>query len=157
FTPIFTRPSFVKGSIFWASPIALSRFRRDRQASRIQKSRTVSSTALIVSGRIDVYVVPGCGEQIRLFPTIAPNTGGFSFDRVAAASGWYWPAYTWKVPVGSETRARHIGCPAVPTFSTSVITPTTKTRFTFAPSGVTMYEGGRSPVPSASKFASLYS
>src|SRR5205807_2395408 len=63
----------------------------------------------------------------------------------------------WKVPVGSETRARHIGCPSVPTFSTSVITPTTKTRFTFAPSGVTMYEGGRSPVPSASKFASLYS
>src|SRR5216117_670964 len=81
---------------------------------------------------------------------MAPKTGGLSFDSAEAASGWYWPAYTWKVPVGSETRARHIGCPSVPTFSTSVITPTTKTRFTFAPSGVTMYEGGRSPVPSAS-------
>src|SRR5207247_10724663 len=119
--------------------------------------RAVSCAALSVSRRIDEYGRPGCGEETRLFPTIAPNTGGFSFDRVAAASGWYWPAYTWKVPVGSETRARHIGCPSVPTFSTSVITPTTKTLFTFAPSGVTMYEGGRSPVPSASKFASLYS
>src|SRR5438477_59477 len=78
-------------------------------------------------------------------------------DSAEAASGWYWPAYTWKVPVGSETRARHIGCPSVPTFSTSVMTPTTKTRFTLAPRGVTMYDGGRSPVPSVSRFASLYS
>src|SRR5437762_6531859 len=88
---------------------------------------------------------------------MAPKTGGLSFDSAEAASGWYWPAYTWKVPVGSETRARHIGCPSVPTFSTSVMTPTTKTRFTLAPRGVTMYDGGRSPVPSVSRFASLYS
>src|SRR5438105_5332097 len=88
---------------------------------------------------------------------MAPKTGGLSFDSGEAASGWYWPAYTWKVPVGSETRARHIGCPSVPTFSTSVMTPTTKTRFTFAPRGVTTYDGGRSPVPSVSRFASLYS
>src|SRR2546422_511966 len=61
------------------------------------------------------------------------------------------------VPVGSETRARHIGWISVPTFSTSVITPTTKTRFTLAPSGVTTYEGARSPPPSISRVASLYS
>src|SRR6266571_3814492 len=46
---------------------------------------------------------------------------------------------------------------SLPTFSTSVITPTTKMRFTFAPSGVTTYEGARSPTPSTSRFASLYS
>src|SRR5256885_2151282 len=61
------------------------------------------------------------------------------------------------VPVGSETRARHIGWISVPTFSTSVITPTTKTRFTLAPSGVTTYDGARSPPPSISRVASLYS
>src|SRR6266571_3417059 len=46
---------------------------------------------------------------------------------------------------------------SVPTFSMSVITPTTKMRFTFAPRGVTTYEGARSPPPSTSRFASLYS
>src|SRR5207244_7257784 len=61
------------------------------------------------------------------------------------------------VPVGSETRARHIGWISVPTFSTSVITPTTKTRFTLAPSDVTTYDGARSPPPSISRVASLYS
>src|SRR6267143_1229429 len=52
FTPIFTSPSFVSGSIFWASVIASRRLWRERHASRSQKSRTPSSTDLIVSGRI---------------------------------------------------------------------------------------------------------
>ena len=80
---------------------------------------------MIASGRIDVYTVPESGVYVRDFPTIAPNTGGLSFERAAAASGWYCPAYRWNVPVGSATRARHMGCISVPTFSTSVITPTT--------------------------------
>src|SRR3990170_3247216 len=104
-----------------------------------------------------VYTVPGSGEYVRDFPMIAANAGGRTFASFAAASGWYCPAYTWNVPVGSDTRARHIGWPSVPTFSTSVSTPTTNRRFTRAPSGVTTYVGARSPPPPTSKLLSLYS
>src|SRR3972149_4018788 len=58
---------------------------------------------------------------------------------------------------GPAPRPRHIGCMSVPMFSTSVITPTTNTRFTRAPSGVTRYDGARSPPPFISRVASLYS
>src|SRR3990170_166520 len=63
----------------------------------------------------------------------------------------------WNVPDGSDIRARHIGASSVATFSTSVRTPTTKSRFTFAPRGVTTYDGLRSPPPETSFVESLYS
>src|SRR5207249_327097 len=109
------------------------------------------------SGRIDVYVPPESGANSRDLPVTATNAGGLSFARAAAASGWYCPAYTWYGPVGSWRRARHIGASYVATFSTSVSTPTTKSRLIFAPSGVTRYEGLRSPPSDTSLFASLNS
>src|SRR3989337_4154388 len=104
-----------------------------------------------------VYTVPDSGVYVRDFPMTAASAGGLIFESFAAASGWYWPAYTWNVPVGSVILARHIGCPSVPTFSTSVRTPTTKRRFTRAPTGVTTYEGARTPPPPTSTMLSLHS
>src|SRR3990172_8395411 len=63
----------------------------------------------------------------------------------------------WNVPDGSDIRARHIGSSSVAMLWTSVRTPTTKSRFTFAPRGVTTYDGLRSPPPETSFVESLYS
>src|SRR3989337_4045752 len=103
-----------------------------------------------------VYTVPDSGVYVRDFPMTAASAGGLIFESFAAASGWYWPAYTWNVRGGSEIRARHIGCPSVPTFSTSVSTPTVNRRFTRAPRGVTTYVGARAPPPPAPRVAHLY-
>ncbi|MPN04807.1 hypothetical protein SDC9_152055 [bioreactor metagenome] len=97
--------------------------------------RTSSSTIFTSSARIETKTEPGSGSYVRAFPVRAMKAGTCTVEKKIEASGWNCPAYTVKAPVGSTILAFHISF-CVPILSSSVSTPTTKTRLRISPRGL---------------------
>ncbi|MDZ7702686.1 MAG: hypothetical protein U5J98_11860 [Halobacteriales archaeon] len=118
-----------------ASAIVATRARVCSAAWTVQRSRVAASTAVRDSGRTEVNTrSEPSGWNVRAFPVSETNDGTSASSRNATASGWYCPPYATNAPVGSTTRARRTSSL---TGSTSVSTPTTNSRLTRAPVGVT--------------------
>jgi hypothetical protein len=58
------------------------------------------------SALIDVRTFPSFVVYVVGFPITAMNSGGVVLASTCAASGWYFPAVTKNVPVGSTMRLR---------------------------------------------------